>query len=155
MDLQQLWKEYVNIGFSVRQSKENGLVAWQPHKAMFSTAEYASIKIALRHEIIQFINSLVYTNMDPELNDVVFKINGVSVNNTIETDHFLIQHFRIPILVNFELSLVKFLQLAYNVGQFKACWRRRNTVKLFSSSMINISLINVDFCHSLIVHICL
>ena len=61
---------------------------------------------------------------DAELTDVMFRIREneieFEIDNTIESQHFLAQHFRLPILCDFTLPIVKLAQIAYNAGQFKA-----------------------------------
>jgi hypothetical protein len=38
----------------------------------------------------------------------------------VESEHFFIQHYRILVTSNFELSPMKLMQVAYNIGQLKA-----------------------------------
>ena len=44
----------------------------------------------------------------------------VVLSNTVESEHFFIQHFRIPAMENYVLSEKKYAQIAYNAGQFLA-----------------------------------
>ena len=45
-------------------------------------------------------------------------IYGVAFNNDTTIGHFVTQLFRIPHIQSFELDLIRFLQIGYNLGQF-------------------------------------
>lgn len=58
--------------------------------------------------------------------DVNLIINNTHFDNTNESHHFIIQHFRIPKLEKYCLSFVKVLQIAYNIGQARAVFEKEN-----------------------------
>ena len=51
---------------------------------------------------------------------VTIKINDIVLTNSKSVDHFIIQHLRIPTMLNYKLPLIKILQLAYNAGHVKS-----------------------------------
>ena len=124
---QQVWDDCLDHGYFVRSTKADGLASWQSYKQKYSQSEFSGKAVQLKQNFIEFALSLKYEATDKDqLSDAIFQIDGVSVNNAIDTEHFLVQHFRIPLLCNFELPIVKWGQLAYNVGQFLACLELQN-----------------------------
>jgi len=130
MDLESEFNKFVTIGYNTRYSQIDGLKAWQPYKK-----EYQDIKliVKLKNSFIEFVNSLNYTFTDKDHEDAKLILGEICIDNVIP-NHFLIQHIRIPKLANFELSLLKFCQLAYNIGQIKACFQHEHA---FDQSIID------------------
>jgi hypothetical protein len=126
MNLENIWNECRATGERVRRTREQGQAAWQPLKERYSAPEFKGIVIQLNPTFVTLVSSLQYTSQANEMADAVFQINGVAVDNTVETQHFLAQHFRLPLLCQFQLPVVKLAQLAYNVGQFKAAREHEN-----------------------------
>lgn len=125
-NLKQIWSETINYGYKVNKNKQNGLESWQPLKSKFSKYILENnTNIPLKQNFISFVNSLNYKYNDTmDQNDVILTIGNSVLDNKIEKFHFIIQHFRIPMLEKFNLSIVKFAQLAYNIGQAKATLER-------------------------------
>lgn len=83
-------------------------------------------KILSENNVIVFLNGAkklfekikyIQSENDIDHERVCIDINGCILINDIETHHFFIQLFRIPLSCGYEASLVKFGQIAYNVGQ--------------------------------------
>ena len=110
--LSTLWIAITAAG--VKRGGQNG---WQPLKAKYSNNSDTGLPLVESFKSIP----IEYTigNDHKEHSDVKVTVNGVTLDNKIETDHFFIQHFRIPRLNN-PLTVVKILQIAYNAGQFQA-----------------------------------
>ncbi|XWV26468.1 putative orfan [Tupanvirus soda lake] len=127
--LKDIWNEIVDVGYRTRSTRQNGLAAWQPYKAKYSNFNLEGYEkgIPMKNSFIDFSESLNYQYNDiKEHTDVILKFDGQILNNTTETHHFLIQHFRIPKLEKYNLSVLKTLQLAYNIGQLKAVFDKEN-----------------------------
>jgi len=122
MDLQSLWLLMSNIGYVVRKSGCNGLEMWQPFKDFYSKYEVADFPggVPLNESIKKLAQVIHYVNKDEKHDEVTITIASNVLHNSRDTDHFLIQHFRIPIMQKYTLPLVKILQIAYNVGQARA-----------------------------------
>ena len=128
-DINSLWNEMVDAGYNVRKARLDGLASWQPYKEKYSKYVSANgdIKIPLRPDFVEFVKKLDYRTIDAkDQSDATLTVNGVVLDNKTETDHFIIQHFRIPIMENYNLSIVKLAQLAYNIGQFSAATEFEN-----------------------------
>lgn len=120
--LKELWEEMVNVGYKIRKQRENGLVSWQPYKKLYASAIIIGYEegIPLKKSFMDLSESLPYFYEDEEHNDAQMVVEGVRLDNQIETNHFFIQHFRIPKLGKYKLPVLKLLQIAYNAGQLRA-----------------------------------
>jgi len=133
LELSELWEHVINIGYNVRKTGADGLAAWQPLKKLFTT--YKSNPPLIFGERINRILKvgLVYTRIANDPDDEKVKVmiinadkSSIICDNTVESQHFFIQHFRIPIMLmgeekkETEFSVLKLLQIAYNVGQYSA-----------------------------------
>ena len=109
----------VDAGYNVRKAGLNGLTSWQPHKEKYLqfVLENGDSKIPLRQEFVDFVKKLNYQTTNKDHSDVILTLDDIVLDNKTETDHFIIQHFRIPMMENYNLSIVKLAQLAYNIGQ--------------------------------------
>ena len=122
-DISALWQTMIDVGYNVRKNGQNGLIAWQPYKNKYAdyVFENGESKILLRQDFVDFVRQLNYQFADAvDHTDAVLIVNGDVLDNTMLTHHFIVQHFRIPIIENNNLSVFKLAQLAYNVGQAKA-----------------------------------
>jgi hypothetical protein len=118
-DVRAEWKKVIDEGYRVRSSKLDGQASWQPLKNKYTSIDLKyTIK---RDEIIELLKSYEVTDSEePDLLKITIDPD-IKLDNSIEVEHFFVQHFRIPFLAkNNELPLVKLMQIAYNVGQFKA-----------------------------------
>jgi hypothetical protein len=97
---------------------------WQPLKNMYSNYKLDT-DIQLNDSFVELTTKVHYNANDTNHEDVTIMINGSSLVNKNETDHFIIQHFRIPTMVKSPLPLVKLLQIAYNIGQAKAEFEKK------------------------------
>jgi hypothetical protein len=118
-DISNLWRKIMDYGYDVNKKNQNGLQMWQPMKEIYNNTTYlGKVENPL---FLNVVNENILMGSDvTELTDVKIVINGITLDNTMEGDHFFIQHFRIPIVSKFNLTLLKLLQIAYNAGQFKA-----------------------------------
>lgn len=117
MDILNLWDHLVNVGYIVRKNGYDGLKMWQPFKDMYSKCN--TLIFDVNDNVIKLSQELKYTPHDTNHENATIKIHHTLFINSKDTDHFIIQHFRIPIMLDYKLSLVKLLQIAYNVGQAK------------------------------------
>lgn len=128
----QLWILVLQKGYDVRKAKLDGYAEWQLLKAQFSTIPSPQFPV---NDIIIKIIENCYTVLDDDEDHAFakFEFADISLNNKKVTDHFFIQHFRIPYMEKYQLNLVKLLQIAYNVGQFKAAAEMRS----YDDSVVN------------------
>jgi hypothetical protein len=129
--ISKLWDELINYGYTVRKlsllisNDKLGLELWQPVKNLKYNFILFDNSIQEKIKVEPKINSLVdyvveVDDKDHQKSKINLKNNpNVVLDNTIPIHHFLVQHLRIPTLENNELNVVKFMQVAYNIGQFK------------------------------------
>jgi hypothetical protein len=124
MDINKLWQEIIDIGYETRKNNKNGLEIWQPLKKQYQNYD---IKFVINTSFINLTKEINYSHklLDDDHKNVTIIINYTMLDNTIPDEHFLIQHFRIPIMENFNLQLFKLLQIAYNIGQSKALFEMK------------------------------
>ena len=119
MDLLSLWTLTFAKGYSIRQNNENGKQLWEELEAKYS--KYP-MKIPLLDNLKALSKSINYQEGDQERHRAAtIKISDITLNNAQSDknkDHFFIQHFRIPIMNNYDLNVPQLLQIAYNAGQF-------------------------------------
>lgn len=135
MDLESLWKFVITVGYTVRKNGCNGFEMWQPLKNYFSQYEISGFRDSfspINQKIKQLAERVRYMAHDKNHQDVEIMIYNTRLNNSKETDHFIVQHFRIPMMSS-SLPLVKILQLAYNIGQASAEFERGT----YSEDIIN------------------
>jgi hypothetical protein len=104
-----LWARTMQKGYEVRKNKLDGQKEWE-----LLSSEYEKLYldeypkgIPVENSFIKFATSKHIKYIDPE-------------EGENKANHFYIQHFRIPSVENFNLSITRLLQIAYNAGQFKA-----------------------------------
>lgn len=121
----ELWDSVLKIGYHSRHNNHNGLDTWLKLKKKLSTfTDLVQINPCFRDIMSKIIYQI---NTDKEEHtDVEITIQNIIMKNTIETNHFFIQHFRIVTVANYKLPFTKLLQIAYNAGQFRA-EEERNT----------------------------
>lgn len=119
--LNELWNTTLNIGYNVRKNKKDGLKAWQPLKSEYVNYLVDGKKTLKINKNLDNLENLIYDigNDITDHTDVKVKIGSEILDNTTEIHHFFIQHFRIPKMGNYELPIIKLLQIAYNAGQYK------------------------------------
>lgn len=104
-----LWEELINFGYNVRKNNKDVKLAWTEVKKILPEVQFEWTKKSEK-----FYNELVdlgLTKADtPEAAGIIQSI--------WERQRFLLEHGRI-ILINPKGSLLKLLQIAYNVGLFK------------------------------------
>ena len=104
---------------------------------MFFPCDYRD-GIALNSEFITLAKSLPYSYTDElKHSDAILTIGDTILNNQTAEHHFLIQHFRIPRVNQYKLSVLKIMQVAYDVGQLKVVFENESvyddSVKKFYS----------------------
>ena len=123
MNVAALWNSICEKGYLVRKQEQDGLKMWQPLKNHFSCYEISGHEIdypQINDKIFELSHDVDYLFEDTDHNAVTININGTLLTNSKESDHFVIQHLRIPKMLDYRLPLVKILQIAYNVGQASA-----------------------------------
>jgi len=127
--LKKLWKETLDYGYNVRRNNLDGLKSWQDVKSKYSNMYIDGYEKGISmKEYFSFIAKDKYIpgSDKEEHTKSKFKIGSDELDNTVESHHFYIQHFRIPELEKYKLSVLKLLQIAYNAGQFKAESEKNN-----------------------------
>jgi len=138
-DMASIFKTIVEYGYSIRkfilliEPKDNiGLNAWRMIKETFADFKFQTesgeilSKIKVNKKLIDEIQELIKNKLynfdvtDKDQEKVELIISSIKLNNEVEQDHFFIQHYRILNTSNFELSPMKLMQVAYNIGQLKA-----------------------------------
>jgi hypothetical protein len=125
--INEIWNDFVLFGYKVRSSGENGLEKWVELKKLYSwldTCKCIPTRIDLNGtKIAKIIKEQIkyetYDKTHDNIRVVIKPINRV-LDNTVPNQHFLIQHFRIPIMSNFDVPIIKLFQIAYNIGQMSA-----------------------------------
>lgn len=117
-----LWNAVEEYGYTTRKTRMDGLSNWRLVKSSFEALKFDSMdKVTMTNQFIKFASAQVFQVDDLiDYTDLKMTINDTMLDNTIETHHFLIQHFRIPMIEKYNLNLVKILQLAYNIGQLRS-----------------------------------
>lgn len=116
--LPTVWSVFVHFGYQVRKGNLDGRAGWQLCKSFFK--DRFTQEIIVINDQIKALVDQYYTSAGEDDKDSSFNCLGVQLKNDVETQHFFIQHFRIPRLGNYKLTLLQLFQIAYNVGQFKA-----------------------------------
>jgi len=134
MDINNIWDSVIEYGYDIRKMSINtnkgldfGQPAWGLLKNKFD--KYIFKINDIPNEKINCIledNGFTYNKNDDKTEIENITINTINLNNDIEHEHFFIQHYRIPILENRELSVKKLMQIAYNIGQFRAEQERKS-----------------------------
>lgn len=138
-DIASIFKTIVEYGYSIRkfilliEPKDNiGLNAWRMVKESFADFKFQTesgeilSKVKVNKKLIDEIQELIknklynFDESDKDQEKVKLTISSIKLNNEVEQDHFFIQHYRILNTSNFELSPMKLMQVAYNIGQLKA-----------------------------------
>jgi hypothetical protein len=116
-----------DIGYKIRMNNKDGLAGWQSLKAKYTKCTFNGIFVPTTLSIKQSFKDLVqnvqYTVPagDTDHASPTIKIGNELLSNQKPEQHFLIQLFRIPVMGNYLLPIVKIMQIAYNLGQFQAC----------------------------------
>jgi len=124
ININKLWQEIINIGYDARKNNKDGLALWQPIKKQYQIYD---MKYKINKSFINLTKEINYSHKlsDDDHKNASIIINYTLLDNTIPDEHFIIQHFRIPIMENFNLQLYKLLQIAYNIGQSKALFEMK------------------------------
>jgi hypothetical protein len=120
MRIDELWNNVISFGYTVRMFGMDGLKMWQPIKERLNRAGDVP-DVSFCPTIYRIAEEVNYNKNDNH-NDATIDIVGTTFLNTLETSHFLVQHFRIPIMVSEKRENIrtKIIQVAYNIGQAKA-----------------------------------
>ena len=124
-DLTSLWDEVMEIGYITRKQKEPGLINWNKIKERCYQLNTQKVKLrlclnTLFDAMVTIIQ--VYLSANPELCSAVLANEAPKDKTEWEKWHFFFQTLRIPqkITGKGETGIINILQIAYNVGQFKA-----------------------------------
>jgi len=118
MTIQDLWYKIMNEGYEIRKLKCDGYVNWQPIKKRYSLIQ---TEYDVHKSFKKLMENIIFKiGEKQDLDDLKIIVDEFELDNEIEKDHFFVQLFRIPKLENYKLKVVKVLQIAYNIGQFKA-----------------------------------
>lgn len=118
MDIKQIFEETIKYGYNTRKSKKNGLLEWQSVKEQYINNKDTFI-INNNYKLLCESLNYMREESDNDHERVKIMIDNTLYDNKIECDHFMIQLFRIPIMCNYKLPLVKLLQMGYNIGQLE------------------------------------
>jgi len=121
--LKLLWTEMIQYGYNVRSKGKDGLVAWTNIKVFIP-----GLKITWTEHSKTIYESLLAFGVSPT--DETYEASGMTKEEW-DRDHFLIQHGRI-IKNNLDGTLVRLMQIAYNIGQF----RREREKKEYNPAII-------------------
>jgi hypothetical protein len=113
--LVELWNSIIKYGERTREGNMNGLERWNLVKELIP-----NVKIQWNESAKKIYNDLIKLGVN---NSEDWKDSGLSHHNW-ERQHYLLQHGRI-IYKNQEGSIVRLLQIAYNIGQFKVELNRK------------------------------
>lgn len=116
-NLVTLWAVFVNFGYKVRNGSLDGRAGWQLCKDFLLDRFTQEVAI---NDQIKTLADQYYKPAGQDENESSFNYLDVQLKNEVEVHHFFIQHFRIPHIGNYKLTLLKLFQIAYNVGQFMA-----------------------------------
>lgn len=139
LDIEDLFNTIIDYGCTIRKfilltnPKDNiGLNAWRMIKETFSDFKFKTTsgeilsKVKVNKKLVKKIESLIedksykFDEDDKDQEKVKLTINSIELDNQMEAGHFYIQHYRLLVTSNFELSPLKLMQVAYNIGQLKA-----------------------------------
>lgn len=104
-----LWEELINFGYNVRKNNKDVKLAWAEVKKILPEVQFE-----WTNKSEKFYNELV----DLGLSKADTPEAAGLVQSIWERQRFLLEHGRI-ILINPKGSLLRLLQIAYNVGLFK------------------------------------
>jgi len=113
--LQELWISMIKFGERTREGNMNGLERWNLVKELIPNVKILWIKSAKK-----IYDDLIKLGVN---NSEEWEESGLS-HPDWERQHYLLQHGRI-IYKNPDGSVVRLLQIAYNIGQFKVEVRRK------------------------------
>jgi hypothetical protein len=105
----ELWEITINYGYNTRKNKKDGLESWNYYKKLIPDC-----KIEWKDTSKNIYINLQDLGVNADDNET---LSGMT-REKWERHHYLIQHGRI-IYNNPSGSLVRLLQIAYNIGQFR------------------------------------
>lgn len=123
-----LWEEIILFGYKIRKDNKNGKAGWDAIKVLIP-----DMSVSWLEDSKSFYDKLAALKVNTA---ETFEEAGMS-REEWERHHFLIQHGRI-INKNPEGSLVRLLQIAYNIGQFK----RESENKMYSAEQMRFYIEN-------------
>lgn len=141
MKINELWNNVIAFGYIVRMFGMDGLKMWQPIKERLNSAGDVP-DVSFCPTIYTIAHDVNYNKHDDH-NGATVNIAGTEFLNTLETSHFLVQHFRIPTMVSEKRENIrtKLIQVAYNIGQAKAEIERGTyssaVVEFYKSNKLN------------------
>lgn len=109
------WAYVHEIGYIHRKEGLNGKDIWKRLKAVYSNYTFDCCRIPT-----PFIKELAKKyELVLEETDATLTIRGKIIRKTDDINHSVVQLIRIAAECNFEVSYVEFLQIAFNLGQYK------------------------------------
>lgn len=119
IDLVDLFKHIKQAGRTARHL-QIGFDGWQPLKKKFGCID---LKIDLNFGPFPDIiysegDEIGHENATVNIGNFIFSYK-VKDDKSNEHEHFIVQHFRIVLMCENNIPLVKLLQIAYNIGQFE------------------------------------
>jgi hypothetical protein len=141
MKINELWNNVIAFGYIVRMFGMDGLKMWQPVKERLNSVGDVP-DVSFCPKIYRIAEEVNYNKNDNH-NDATIDIADTKFLNTLETSHFLVQHFRIPTMVSEKRENIrtKLIQVAYNIGQAKAEIERGTyssaVVEFYKSNKLN------------------
>lgn len=142
---EDLFRYMVEKGYMVRDRNLDGLKEWQQYKFQYESHVWnlngqKTITIHMNSEFIRLCENISIYN-GKNINAI---LNEENINNETESGHFIVQHFRIPRTQKYRLSVVKFAQIAYNIGQARFEFRRGTYSDSFTKFYLENQLDHAD-----------
>lgn len=129
-EFEKIFNEVINFGHKTRFSGGDGLKTWISIKEKYGSYKIINSNglVQLRQEFIELMNFVDYhvEENDKDHENVTLNINEYEFKNKNTPHHFLVQHFRIPVMGGYKLPVIKIFQIAYNIGQLKAVFEKEN-----------------------------
>lgn len=132
INIKELWENVKNYAYNVRKicitlnNDKLGQDMWKPLKENLSNYVFfisgkEEEKITVKPAIYDLFD-YKFDKDDEDHNNSKATLNksDIVLDNTVPIEHFLVQQLRISKMNNEKLIVVKFMQLAYNIGQFMA-----------------------------------
>lgn len=130
MNIHDNFNESLLFGLDIRKNNKDGKLGWREIEEKYLSSQHY---IHLSENYKNILNSINITYSDEQLRDLKLSFDDVIISNSLESEHFIIQIFRIPILYKNILPYVKFMQIAYNIGNLIGCMNEN----MYSQKIVN------------------
>lgn len=120
--LGDIWNDIKKIGYEIRLNNKDDSIEWEQIRQKYTSYILQSNeKLRINNNIKKIYEKHYLVGNDSKNHiDSKLEIDKIVLCNTKENDSYLIQCFKIPAINNFKISILQFVQIAYNIGQFEA-----------------------------------